>query len=106
MNNQTTQDTTVPQIYRHGSTYQAIFEILYRHSYSEVGGISRDKLLEEVKVATRKDEKLLRYSISIICSSESLENGGTAHKSCRAEHYWVEKDGSFLTLRMREPSLV
>ena len=81
-----------------------MFEKLYINSVLR-GGVSRDRLVEEVKAATGKEDQLIKYATSIVCSSASPEEWKPCHRSCHPEKYYVEKMGNFLTLVMRKSAL-
>ncbi len=91
---------TVPVVYKRG-LYKVIFERLFIHSQKN-GGISRDRLVQEIRDATGKEERLIKYAVSIVTSATSPEEGGKAHKSCKADLYYIQREGSFLKVIMRD----
>ena len=84
--------------YREGSSYGLVFDLLYANRKT---GITRAKLLALLKKTSRKKEKLLGYDISV-CVSPSPPPDSSAHRSAKADAYYVDKtDGGFLKLHMR-----
>ena len=84
--------------FRPSSCYAQVFAILYAHRNN---GITREKLLAEMKTISTKPDKLLKYCINIVCSPS---DDGSAHKSVfsAANVYFVEKGWRFLRLHLRE----
>lgn len=82
--------------YRRNTGYSTCFDILAFHE----NGIRRDQLVAlYAKESGKKIGNGATWDTTIVCSSSE---DGSAHSSCKANGYWVEKGaGGFLKLHLR-----
>jgi len=96
----TTKNMKIPENcpFRPTSSYAKVWTLLRRSP----AGIGRDKLLAQLKKVSAKEERLLKFDISVVCSSLKT---GESHRSIarKADFYYVEKRGDgFLRLHLRK----